>query len=302
MTHWPSRLLRAYGAEPWFIDPRRGMQIIEALAIRAEFGPVAAPARDAADPDPRRGAGGGNVAVLNLFGTIAPRVAGVDAMSGDFAALDRFQAAFRAAADRDDVSAIVLNIDSPGGVIDQVPETAAMIRAAKREGRPIIAVANTLAASAAYWIASAADELSVSPSGEVGSIGVFTLHQDVTDALEMQGVRVTIFREGARKIEFNPFEPLNETSAAALQARVREGYAMFVKDVARHRGVAESVVRADPEDDAAEAHFGGGRVYGAREAVRRGMADRVETLDEAVRRAASGGRAPSSRRRRMALA
>lgn len=181
-----------------------------------------------------------------------------------------------------------------------------MIRAARREDRPIVAVANTCACSAAYWIASAADEIVVSPSAQVGSIGVFTIHQDISEALAAEGVRMTLIRSGPRKAETHPFGPLEPEAAAALQARVSETYADFVSAVAANRGVPESVVRADPESG--EAHFGGGRAYNAREAVRLGMADRVESLSETLARltapasaALAAGRSAAARRRRMAL-
>lgn len=297
-NHWPTRLLRAYGAEPWFIDPRRAAQMIEALALRAEMGPMPV----SANHEPGHSAQTkGAIAVLSLNGTIAPRISGMDAMSGNFVGLDQFQRSFAEAAQREDLSAIVLSVDSPGGQVDLVPETAEMIYEARREGRPIVAVANTLAASAAYWIASAADHVAVTPSGEVGSIGVFTVHEDVSQALEAEGVKVSIIRAGSRKIESNPFEPLTDEARAAVQQRVSAFYDMFVGSVAKHRGVDPAVVRADPEDGGA--HMGAGRTYDAKTAVSLGMADSIETLDQVITRLSSGRTGPSAlaRKRRLSL-
>ncbi|MCC7371633.1 MAG: S49 family peptidase, partial [Chloroflexi bacterium] len=148
-------------------------------------------------------------------------------------------------------------------------------------------------ASAAYWIASSADEIVVTPSGEVGSIGVFTAHEDISAALEAEGVTVTLISAGKYKTEGNPFEPLSEEARGAIQARVDDYYSMFVRAVARGRGVKPADVRGG---------FGQGRVVGADEAVRLGMADRVGTMAQTVerlagRRGGAGSRAEDERRR-----
>lgn len=282
MPHEIRRVLRAFAAQPWFIDPRKAEQIVAMLEFRNANGVRAEPYRtEPAQPQPVQEARGA-IAIVRLYGPILPRAEALEDVSQHAALMTNFQRAFKAAANDPSVVAIVIDIDSPGGRVDLVPETAAMIRAARKEGRPIVAIADTLAASAAYWIACAADELVVSPSGEVGSIGVYVLHEDISGLLEEMGVKMTFIHEGARKVEGNPFEPLGDAAKAELQRNVRAAYDMFVADVAKGRKVPESVVRGDPEKDAK--HFGGGRVYPAKEAVRLGMADRVETLDELIAR------------------
>lgn len=288
MAHEIRRVLSAFAAQGWFIEPRKAEQIVAMLELRALSGPRAEPFR-------KNGAAirqevrttKGTVAVLNLFGAIMPRSEAVDDISQVAALMVPFQRAFQVAAADPSLSGIVLNIDSPGGRVDLVPETAAMIRKARRPDRPIVAIANTLAASAAYWIASAADELVVTPSGEVGSIGVYVLHQDISEALAAAGVRMQFISEGPRKVEGNPFETLSQEASTALQENVRYFYDLFVNDVATGRRVSKDVVRADPEKT--DKHFGGGRVYPAREAVRLGMADRVATLDETISRLIGNG-------------
>ena len=78
-----------------------------------------------------------------------------------------------------------------------------------RGTKPITAIANTLAASAAYWLATAADELVVTPSAEIGSIGVFAAHRDFSVALHNAGLKTTLISAGKYKVEANPFEPLS---------------------------------------------------------------------------------------------
>jgi len=265
MPHEIDRILSAAASRPWFIEPRKAHEIVNLLALRAENRPRA---WDGERPQPQAAevveGRRGNVHVVKLHGTIMPRATMMADMSGA-ASLDRFQRAFRTAAQDDSAAAIVIEVDSGGGLIDQVPETAAMIYAARRAERPIIAVANTMAASAAYWIAAAADEIVVTPSGLVGSIGVYMVHDDMSAALEEAGIARTFIFEGPRKVEANPFAPLDDEARAALQAEVRYSYTLFTSDVARFRNVSVAVVRADPES--AERHFGGGRVYHARDAT-----------------------------------
>lgn len=284
MSHEINRILRAFSNTAWFIHPQKAEQIVAMLEWRATNGPnLLAPGGTPLAAEHREQPESvSNVHVLRLHGTILPRTS-LDLSEPGGASLEAFQANFKHAAADEGARAIIIDVDSPGGQVDLVPETVSMINAAKRADRPIIAVANTMAASAAYWIASAADELVVTPSGLVGSIGVYMMHQDISQNLETQGVVPTFIFEGARKVEGNPFEPLSAEARGALQSHVRTYYEMFTKDVAKARGVSVAVVRADPEKT--DAHFGGGRAYTAKEAVALGMADRVATIEQTIQRA-----------------
>ncbi len=172
----------------------------------------------------------------------------------------------------DDVGGIVLDIDSPGGEVDGVPEAAARLYALRGK-KPIVAVANTLAASAAYWIGTAADKLFVTPSGEVGSVGVVAVHVDESRRLEEAGFTVTIFRAGRFKGELSPFEPLTEEARQYETGVISDIYTDFVAAVARHRGTSPANVRAS---------YGEGRLVPAVSAVKEGMADGVRTMQDVV--------------------
>lgn len=213
----------------------------------------------------------GSVAVLTLAGPIFPRGGWIADLLG-LTSLQAFGAQFRTAVNDPNVSAIVIDVDSPGGSVAGVDEMAGEVYRA-RGAKPIVAVANHMAASAAYWLASSADRLIVAPSGEVGSIGVFAAHIDYSKALDEQGVKPTLISAGKYKTEANPYEPLTDEARAAIQARVDDYYGMFVKTVARGRGVSVDDVRGG---------FGEGRMVGAREAVKFGMADEVGTLADAI--------------------
>lgn len=216
---------------------------------------------------------GGAVAVLPVYGTINQRMNLLSQMSGG-TSTELLAAEFRQALNDPGVKAIVFDVDSPGGGVYGVAELAAEIQAA-RGRKPIVAVANSLMASAAYWLASATDDITVTPSSEVGSIGVFAIHQDISESMAAAGVRTTLVSAGKYKTEGNPFEPLGDEARGAMQARVNDYYEMFVGAVAKGRGVTPSDVRGG---------FGQGRVVGAREAVRLGMADRIGTLDSTLAR------------------
>lgn len=219
----------------------------------------------------------GSVAVLPLFGTIVPRANLFTNASGATSA-EMFGKRFDELMSDPSVGAIILDVDSPGGQVAGVEEVSKKIFDA-RGRKPVVAVANHLAASAAYWIATAAEELVVTPSGEVGSIGVFAAHEDLSESMAKEGVKVTMISEGKYKTEGNPYEPLSEEAKAAIQERVAEVYDSFVKAVARNRGVKAADVREG---------FGEGRVVSSKKAVQLGMADRVGTLDETILRMQKG--------------
>lgn len=183
------------------------------------------------------------------------------------------------------VKAIVLDVDSPGGTVPGVQELADKIYAASYE-KPIVAVANSLMASAAYWIGSAAGKVFAAPGADVGSIGVYSVHMDWSEALANEGIKVTVTKAGKYKAEGNPYEPLSEEAADYEQQQVNAIYSEFVGAVARGRGVSAAKVRED---------FGQGRTMLATQAASVGLVNGVESLSSVVSRLSSG-RMPGVRR------
>jgi signal peptide peptidase SppA len=172
------------------------------------------------------------------------------------------------------VGTIVLDIDSEGGSVEGTPELWTAIYDA-RQRKSVVAVANSMMASAAYWLGSAATEIVSTPSGSVGSIGVLHVHAEESKALEDAGIKLTVTKAGKYKGEGSPFEPLTDEAKDFIQSRVDEAYSMFVKDVAKGRGVPVNEVRKA---------YGQGRLLGAKEAKELGMIDRIATLDETIER------------------
>lgn len=250
-----------------------------------------APAESAARRDSHQSMGGGAIAVLPVFGIIAHRAAMVsDISSGVNTSTESLGRQLKAALADESVSTIVLDVDSPGGSVHGVAEIADQIYAA-REQKRIIASVNSLSASAAYWIASAAQEIAITPSGEAGSIGVYAAHKDVSAMMERAGVKQTLISAGRYKVEGNPFEPLSDEARAAIQSNVDMHYDAFVSSVARNRGDRIEAVRDG---------YGEGRVLGAAQAVSAGLADRIATFDQVISELRAG-RHPSTARRRLAL-
>ena len=263
---------------PWAIKPEALGVILDIIEFRANGGKFTADEIEARVGDSKKRntvSQKGQVAVIPLYGTIMPRARLMNDISGGRSVED-FADDLREA-DRDpDITSIVMDIASPGGSVEQVPETAEVIRSLKK---PTIAVANADAASAAYWLATQADELVITPSGEVGSIGVWTAHQNVAAMQKKIGVQTTLISAGKYKVEGHPFGPLNDEAKEAMQAKVDYYYDMFVADVARGRGVASTDVRSG---------FGEGRMVTAPDAIKEGMADRIATLDQIVSERSDG--------------
>jgi ClpP class serine protease len=113
------------------------------------------------------------------------------------------------------------------------------------------------------------------PPARVGSIGVFAAHEDISKALEEEGVKVTLISAGKYKTEGMPYEPLCAEARASMQQMVNTFGDMFINAVARNRGVATSTVKHG---------FGEGRMVLAQDAVRAGMADGLASLDQTVAR------------------
>ena len=213
----------------------------------------------------------GQIAVLPLVGVISSRMDLMESISGGQSA-ETFGRQFDAAVNDADIAAIIIDIESPGGTVQGVQELAAKIYAA-RGRKKIIAVANSFAASAAYWIGAAADEFVITPSGEVGSIGVYTLHLDESEADKQEGLKYTFISAGKFKIEGNSTQPLGDEAKAYYQGRVDARYETFTGDVAKFRGVSKTDVKNN---------FGQGRMLLADDAKKAGMVDRIATLDEVI--------------------
>lgn len=212
------------------------------------------------------------VEVLQLFGTLAPRMNLMMRYSGG-TSTQKFGMAFDIALCDPNVKTILIEVDSPGGVATGTEELRQKLFSARGVKR-VVAVARGMVASAAYYVASAAAELVATPSTEVGSVGVYLVTREVTEASQKAGVKYFVFRAGSLKASGIEYEKLPPERAAALQARIDALYRQFVSAVAENRGVSAATV---------EQSFGQGTVFLADEAKRRGMIDRVASIEDVLR-------------------
>lgn len=250
---WQPESLRAYAERPWAMEPQALASLIATGHLADTMAPPTSGPRIAKKVT-------GAVAVIPLEGVIMPWKA------------EAFADAVLSAAADSSIGAIVLSVDSPGGMIVGVPEAADAIRGV-RGSKPMVAVSTGLNASAAYWLSSAAKSVVSSPSASTGSIGVWTAHLDASAFLAQAGLKVTLISAGKYKVEGNMFEPLSTDAQAAIQGEVDDAYSQFVKAVASHRGVAQADVRNG---------YGEGRVLNADRAMKAGLVDAIQILGAVI--------------------
>lgn len=178
----------------------------------------------------------GGVATIKIHGVITktPMLIGWDEWS---VGADIVEEAVRAAMKRSGVDSILLDIDSPGGSVDGTPELAAEIFAARGK-KPVVAFANGMMASAAYWIGSAADTIVATEAALVGSIGVVMDHYDLSEFYSKIGMKKTPITAGKYKRITSEEKPLSDEGRAYLQEMVDGIYSMFIDAISAHRTVS----------------------------------------------------------------
>jgi signal peptide peptidase SppA len=291
------RVLAKFYDTPWAILPSHLpiMQMVLhrwASGIKLSQDDIAAAIGPKAEGQPQQVASQGAVAVLPLYGIISQRMSMMDEISTGGTSTENFSQQFAALMNDASVGAIIINVDSPGGSVYGIQELGDQIFAARGQ-KKVVAVANSLAASAAYWLATCAEDLYVTPGGEVGSVGVYGAHEDYSKMLDEMGVKTTLISAGKYKTEGNPYEPLSAEAQAYMQSRVDDYYGAFVKTLARNRKTSQDNVRTG---------FGQGRCLGADDAVKAGMADEVATLDQVIAKLTQSQSAQKPRTRRAAEA
>lgn len=274
-----------YASMMWAIHPafmhemtRGAVEAMIPAGLRAMLG-GGAPESKAA-PDPIRN---GGTAILPVRGTLSPR--GEYGSRGDMSVLsDRVR---ELAADPK-AGAIVLDIQSPGGLVWGTQEFGDAIYAA-RASKPVIAVANSYSFSAAHWIATQASAYYASPSAEVGSVGVRMGHVDTSGFEDKIGMKTTLIASSPHKIAGHPYAPLSDEDRADMEAQVSHLNDAFVAAIARGRGMKAA--------DVPGIH-GQGQTYFASQAAASGMIDGVMTLRDVVAQYSSSRTRLSLMRRR----
>jgi capsid assembly protease len=183
--------------------------------------------------------------------------------------------ALEAAGADPDVKHVVLAVDSPGGDIQGLPEASAVL-AEVAKTKHVSAIVEGTSASAAYWLTSQAHDVTLTPSGEVGSVGVRMMHVDMSKMLDNYGVKITELSSGDFKTEWSPYKPLSEEAQADMQPRIEAVHNDFIGAVTTGRaGKASADIQAK--------RFGEGRMFSSDAALQHGLVDKVQSARDFYR-------------------
>lgn len=213
------------------------------------------------------------IGVLPVYGTISQRVGMIEEFSGGVST-EHIGRDFDMMLQEDSIGTIIMEFDTYGGTYPGIPELANKIYQA-RDRKRIVSHINAAAGSGGLWLAAAAGEVVITPSGEAGSVGAYVRHVDKTALNEDVGLKYEYISYGEHKTEGNPDEPMTDESRAFLQEKVDRIGKEFEQALAKFRGVSVAKVQKD---------FGRGRMLDAKRAVEVGMADRISTFEQTIQR------------------
>ena len=212
----------------------------------------------------------GAVAVASISGPLIPGNPWYAEFMGATGYGEIREALVQAAQDPE-VGAIVMDIRSGGGAVSGVTDVADLIQRIDTQVKPVYAYTDGTMASAAYWLGSSARKIGISKAAEVGSIGVLTVHTDISRALDADGITQTVIRSGPYKALGHPSEKLSSLANQVLTDQVQETADVFTEHVAQQRGMPAEKV---------DTEVGQGRMFMGSKAVEAGLADEVTTFDE----------------------
>ena len=272
MTRPLARLAARLFDRPHAIAAEKLHVIVQAVGPRLLGGEVDASFLDGFDrrePEPYALSEQG-IAVLEVADTLFNRASGMDPISGR-TSYEALRMDLRRAMASEAVRGILLRIDSPGGeasgCFDLVDEMIAM-----RGQKPIWACADDMACSGAYALAAGASRFAVTRTSDVGSIGVFAVHVDMTAFDQRQGLKYDFIHAGAHKVDLSQHRVLSDEARAWMQADVDRVYGLFVDTVAKGRsGMLPEQIRKTE-----------GRVMNGPQAVAGGFADAVSTFEDVL--------------------
>ena len=252
---WRARLIEVVGTD----HEGKDVRTIEAEAYLAL----------AAD-DTRHAAG--SVAVIVAQGTIVDGAEPAGVVAGD-----TFARLIREAREDEDIKALVLRIDSPGGSAWASELIRRELELTRQAGKPVIASMSSVAASGGYWIATGADEIWAAPSTVTGSIGIFGLFPEFSEPLRRLGIGVDGVATAPLAGALDPRRPLDPAAAEAMQLGIEHGYRRFLEVVAQARKMTVAEVDAVAR----------GRVWTGEAASGLGLVDKLGSLDDAIAAAAA---------------
>lgn len=259
--------LKLAGA-PLYCTPAAGLQLQRGIEARAFDGISASKFAGALDHRSRYRVTDDGIAIVSIQGVLVDRGAWLGDLYGLATSYEGLAEQCSRLRSADNVRAVVLDIDSPGGMVAGLFDVAAEIKKLDAV-KPVFALAANMAASAAYAIAAVARKAYITRSGVAGSIGVIQIHQSMGRMLDSMGIDTTIICEPAPKANGNPYTALSHGARADIASAITGSYNRFVRHVAGHRKIRESQVRATE-----------GRIFTGSAAVDAGLADGVLSFNE----------------------
>jgi len=271
---------------PWAIVPDRLSEICEIygthlrgekIDLKAVESVIGKPLDNSKMQDPSYEVING-VAVISADGVVAKKMNMFTRISGGIST-EILGNKIREAQTDPAVDSIVLQIDSPGGTVDGTQEIADLIFSI-RDGKPIVAYTDGMIASAAYWMASAAQGIFISgDTNPIGSIGVVATHVDYSESYKQAGIKVSEITAGKFKRIYSEYQPLSREGRRTIQDEVDYLYSVFVSNIARNRNVSVETVLKDMAD---------GRIFLGTQAIGAGLVDGRMTLNELITRMSAG--------------
>jgi signal peptide peptidase SppA len=269
------RIWNRLAGEPWAIT-ETALQTILEIAARENESPQAVAAKLGRDlqntytATEREG-----VAIIPVTGPLFRYANLFTAVSGA-SSYELIARDFTAALENPQIKGIILDIDSPGGEVNGVSELSNMVYAARGK-KPVVAYASGDAASGAYWIASAADEIVVSDTSALGSIGVVGMYRGKSGKSN-EDVEIVSSQSPHKRLD-----PSSDEGRTRLQMRIDSMADVFIETIARNRKVSADIVQT---------HYGGGDVLIGAKAVQAGLADRVGSLEQLIQELSTSPQSP----------
>ncbi len=224
------------------------------------------------------GSGDNQIAVINLQGVIMESSTPTAFAQEQVITPDGVTRVFESLQTNDQVKAIVLRINSPGGSVTATEEIYQLIlHYRQRLNMPIVASFGETAASGGYYIGLAADQIVANSTSLTGSIGVILQTINVSELANRYGVQNVVIKSGDNKNLLDPLEPVDPQQIALLQQTVDEAYGLFTNRILERREI----------ESAALAQVADGRVLSGEQAKARGLVDSVGTFRQAVDTTAS---------------
>jgi signal peptide peptidase SppA len=211
----------------------------------------------------------GKIGVIPIYGLIEQRMSlATEKLGGT--SVEEISASLDVLMRDKSVDVIVLDVDSPGGTSYAIEEASDKIFAARAKKR-IYSSANSMMASAAYWLGSAASHVSAMPGADIGSVGVYAVHVDESKAIEAEGLTIELVSAGKFKTEYASTGPLTADARDNLQMQVDHTYGKFIAAIKRNRNTTLDDVRKN---------YGHGRTFNSEQAKDAGMIDAIRTFED----------------------